>query len=309
MTQARDLRFNPDPVQLDPEVELFLQMLLLERGLAENTCRSYRLDLERFQRWLNQSGHSLLQIDSPTLLSYLADLEAADFKASTRSRHLSCLRALFLFLVERGYRSDDPAASFKHGKQARRIPRDLSEEDVDALLQAPDTEDPLELRDKAMLELLYATGMRVSELVGLQLESVGLRQGVVRVIGKGDKERLVPLGEEALHWLTTYMRLGRPELLNGTQCDVVFPSRRARAMTRQTFWHRIKRYAQRACIDKPLSPHTVRHAFATHLLNHGADLRVVQMLLGHSDLSTTQIYTHVANHRLQSLHSQHHPRG
>ncbi|MGL4757296.1 MAG: site-specific tyrosine recombinase XerD, partial [Aeromonadaceae bacterium] len=194
-------------------------------------------------------------------------------------------------------------------KLPQRLPKDLNEQQVDALLMAPAVDQPLELRDKAMLELLYATGLRVSELVGLTIENISLRQGVVRVVGKGNKERLVPMGEEALYWLQRYLQSARTALLGGVSCDVLFPSSRAQQMTRQTFWHRIKLYAERAGIRVNLSPHTLRHAFATHLLNHGADLRVVQMLLGHADLTTTQIYTHVARERLNALHQQHHPRG
>lgn len=206
-------------------------------------------------------------------------------------------------------RPDDPSALLASPKLPQRLPKDLSEAQVERLLQAPLVEQPLELRDKAMLEVLYATGLRVSELVGLTMSDISLRQGVLRVIGKGNKERLVPLGEEAVMWVENYLEYGRPWLLNGVASDVLFPSQRAQQMTRQTFWHRIKHYAVLAGIDSAkLSPHVLRHAFATHLLNHGADLRVVQMLLGHSDLSTTQIYTHVATERLRQLHQQHHPR-
>ena len=219
------------------------------------------------------------------------------------------MRRLFQYLYREKQRSDDPTALLSSPKLPQRLPKDLSEAQIEALLQAPSTENPLELRDKAMLELLYATGLRVSELVGLTLSDVSLRQGVVRVIGKGNKERLVPLGEEAVHWLENYLEFGRPWLLNGQALDILFPSNRSQKMTRQTFWHRIKHYAILAGIDSErLSPHVLRHAFATHLLNHGAALRVVQMLLGHSDLSTTQIYTHVATERLKQLHQQHHPR-
>ena len=219
------------------------------------------------------------------------------------------MRRFFQHLYREKVRADDPSALLASPKLPQRLPKDLSEAQVDRLLQSPVTDIPLELRDKAMLEVLYATGLRVSELVGLTMSDISLRQGVVRVIGKGNKERLVPLGEEAVYWVETYLEHGRPWLLNGVSIDVLFPSQRAQQMTRQTFWHRIKHYAQLAGIDsEKLSPHVLRHAFATHLLNHGADLRVVQMLLGHSDLSTTQIYTHVATERLRQLHQQHHPR-
>lgn len=222
---------------------------------------------------------------------------------------LSAIRRLFQYLYREKSRNDDPSALLASPKLPQRLPKDLSEAQIERLLQAPCLDQPIELRDKAMLELLYATGLRVSELVGLSISDVSLRQGVVRVIGKGNKERLVPLGEEAVYWLENYLEHGRPWLLNGQSLDVLFPSQRAQQMTRQTFWHRIKHYAVIAGIDsEKLSPHVLRHAFATHLLNHGADLRVVQMLLGHSDLSTTQIYTHVATERLRQLHQQHHPR-
>jgi integrase/recombinase XerD len=219
------------------------------------------------------------------------------------------MRRLFQYLYRENMRSDDPTALLASPKLPQRLPKDLSEAQVDALLKAPCVDQPLELRDKAMLEVLYATGLRVSELVGLTISDVSLRQGVVRVIGKGNKERLVPLGEEAVYWIENYLEHGRPWMVNGQALDVLFPSNRSQQMTRQTFWHRIKHYAILAGIDSErLSPHVLRHAFATHLLNHGADLRVVQMLLGHSDLSTTQIYTHVATERLKQLHQQHHPR-
>lgn len=219
------------------------------------------------------------------------------------------MRRLFQYLYREKLREDDPTALLSSPKLPQRLPKDLSEAQVDALLNSPNVDIPLELRDKAMLEVLYATGLRVSELVGLTISDVSLRQGVVRVIGKGNKERLVPLGEEAVYWIENYMEHGRPWLVNGASLDVLFPSNRSQQMTRQTFWHRIKHYAILAGIDSErLSPHVLRHAFATHLLNHGADLRVVQMLLGHSDLSTTQIYTHVATERLRQLHQQHHPR-
>jgi integrase/recombinase XerD len=231
------------------------------------------------------------------------------YKATSSARLLSAIRRLFQHLYREKFRADDPSAVLASPKLPQRLPKDLSEAQIERLLQSPVVDQPLELRDKAMLEVLYATGLRVSELVGLSMSDISLRQGVVRVIGKGNKERLVPLGEEAVYWLENYLEYGRPWLLNGVSIDVLFPSQRARQMTRQTFWHRIKHYATLAGIDsEKLSPHVLRHAFATHLLNHGADLRVVQMLLGHSDLSTTQIYTHVATERLRQLHQQHHPR-
>lgn len=292
-----------------PLIEQFVDALWLEKGLSDNTLASYRSDLSHFARWLDGEGHSLVAVDGVTLQHYLAHRLALGFKASSTARMLSVLRRFFQYLHREQLRIDDPSILIAGPKLAKRLPKDLSEQQVLNLLEAPEVEDPLELRDKAMLELLYATGLRVSELVSLSMESISLRQGLVRVTGKGNKERLVPMGEEALHWLERYLKEARAFLLGEQPSDVVFPSRRARQMTRQTFWHRIKIYAQRAGINNDLSPHTLRHAFATHLLNHGADLRVVQMLLGHSDLSTTQIYTHVATHRLNALHQEHHPRG
>ncbi|KAA1193866.1 site-specific tyrosine recombinase XerD [Photorhabdus heterorhabditis] len=295
---------------INPLIEQFLDAIWLEHDLAENTLVSYRLDLQALDNWLVHYGHDLLSVQSIDLQSFLAERVDGGYKASSSARLLSAMRQLFQYFYREKMRTDDPTALLSAPKLPKRLPKDLSEKQVEALLNAPRTDQPLELRDKAMLEVLYACGLRVSELVGLTLSDVSLRQGVVRVIGKGNKERLVPLGEEAIYWLENYMEYGRNELLNGATLDVIFPSNRGQQMTRQTFWHRIKHYAVLAGIDtERLSPHVLRHAFATHLLNHGADLRVVQMLLGHSDLSTTQIYTHVATERLRLLHQQHHPRG
>lgn len=290
-------------------IEQFLETLWLERNLADNTLISYRRDLTMLSEWLAHHESDLLRAQALDLQSFLAERVEGGYKATSSARLLSAARRFFQYLYREKQRSDDPSAILSSPKLPQRLPKDLSEAQVDALLKAPCVDQPLELRDKAMLELLYATGLRVSELVGLTLSDVSLRQGVVRVIGKGNKERLVPLGEEAVYWLEVYLEHGRPWLLNGQTLDILFPSNRAQKMTRQTFWHRIKHYAVLASIDsEKLSPHVLRHAFATHLLNHGADLRVVQMLLGHSDLSTTQIYTHVATERLKQLHQQHHPR-
>ncbi|CAI1109232.1 Tyrosine recombinase XerD [Serratia liquefaciens] len=290
-------------------IEQFLDALWLERNLAENTLASYRLDLQALVAWLNQQNISLVKAQALDLQAFLAERVEGGYKATSSARLLSAMRRLFQYLYRENMRTDDPTALLASPKLPQRLPKDLSEEQVDALLQAPCVDQPLELRDKAMLEVLYATGLRVSELVGLTISDVSLRQGVVRVIGKGNKERLVPLGEEAVYWIENYLEHGRPWMVNGQALDVLFPSNRCQQMTRQTFWHRIKHYAILAGIDSErLSPHVLRHAFATHLLNHGADLRVVQMLLGHSDLSTTQIYTHVATERLKQLHQQHHPR-
>ncbi|HEI8671415.1 TPA: site-specific tyrosine recombinase XerD [Serratia marcescens] len=290
-------------------IEQFLDALWLERNLAENTLASYRLDLQALGAWLGQQNTTLLQAQALDLQAFLAERVDGGYKATSSARLLSAMRRLFQYLYREKLRADDPTAQLASPKLPQRLPKDLSEAQIDALLQAPCVDQPLELRDKAMLEVLYATGLRVSELVGLSISDVSLRQGVVRVIGKGNKERLVPLGEEAVYWIENYLEHGRPWLVNGQTLDVLFPSTRCQQMTRQTFWHRIKHYAILAGIDSErLSPHVLRHAFATHLLNHGADLRVVQMLLGHSDLSTTQIYTHVATERLKQLHQQHHPR-
>lgn len=296
-------------MQDSERIEQFLDATWIERNLAENTIASYRLDLMSLAEWLAHHESDLLRVSAADLQQFLAERLEGGYKASSSARLLSAMRRLFQYLYREKCREDDPSALLSSPKLPQRLPKDLSEAQIDRLLQAPSVEEPIELRDKAMLELLYATGLRVTELVSLTLNNVSLRQGVVRVIGKGNKERLVPLGEEAVHWLEQYIEYGRPWLLNGQTLDVLFPSSRARQMTRQTFWHRIKHYATLAGIDsEKLSPHVLRHAFATHLLNHGADLRVVQMLLGHSDLSTTQIYTHVATERLRQLHQQHHPR-
>ncbi|WP_370278899.1 site-specific tyrosine recombinase XerD [Pontibacterium sp.] len=290
-------------------IEQYLDAVWMERGLSENTLASYRRDLMQYAGWLQTRGHRLIGAGKEELQRHLAWRFAERVKASSTARLLSSLRGFYRYLVREKLIDTDPTLLIESPKKGRSLPKTLTESDVESLLQAPDIGDPVELRDRAMLELLYATGLRVTELVTLQSSQVNLRQGVIRVMGKGSKERLVPLGEEAIGWVLQYIRDGRPQLISDTTNEVLFPSRRGQQMTRQTFWHRIKRYAVVAGIDKPLSPHVLRHAFATHLLNHGADLRVVQMLLGHSDLSTTQIYTHVAQHRLQSLHSKHHPRG
>jgi integrase/recombinase XerD len=289
-------------------IDQFLDTLWLERGLAEHTLGAYRSDLEKFSSWLDNRGDSLLTLQGDVLHDYIAWRLERGFKATSTARLLSALRRFFQYLIREQLRDDDPSALLLTPKLPKRLPKDLSEHQVEALLSEPDVAVELELRDKAMLELLYATGLRVSELVGLTMENVSLRQGVVRILGKGNKERLVPMGEEAMYWISVYLREARGVLLGSQTSDILFPSSRAQQMTRQTFWHRIKLYASRAQIAVELSPHTLRHAFATHLLNHGADLRVVQMLLGHADLSTTQIYTHVASERLKSMHAEFHPR-
>ncbi|XBS69067.1 site-specific tyrosine recombinase XerD [Acerihabitans sp. KWT182] len=296
--------------QNNPWIEQFLDALWLERNLSENTLAAYRLDLQQLADWLAPRQGTLLTAGASELQFYLADRLTKGYKAASSARLLSAMRRFFQYLYREKLRDDDPSALLAAPKLPQRLPKDLSEAQVTSLLNAPMLEQPIEIRDKAMLEVLYATGLRVSELVGLTMSDISLRQGVVRVVGKGDKERLVPLGEEAVHWVEYYLEHARPWLMNEHSSDILFPSNRSQKMTRQTFWHRIKHYAILAGIDSErLSPHVLRHAFATHLLNHGADLRVVQLLLGHSDLSTTQIYTHVATERLKLLHQQHHPRG
>ncbi|MFO8023972.1 site-specific tyrosine recombinase XerD [Thiohalophilus sp.] len=291
-------------------IEQFLDALWMERGLSENTLSAYRSDLSQFGHWLDQQGRgSLREVRREQIQGYLARrLEQRGSPRST-ARLLSSLRRFYAWLRREQQIGEDPTALIEAPRLGRPLPKSLSESDVEALLMSPDTGTPKGLRDRCMLEVLYATGLRVSELVNLQMGQINRQQGVVRISGKGDKERLVPLGEEALGWLQRYVQEVRPVVLDGQAAEAVFLSNRRQPMTRQTFWHLIRDYARRAGIDKPLSPHTLRHAFATHLLNHGADLRVVQMLLGHSDLSTTQIYTHIAKARLQELHARHHPRG
>ncbi len=290
-------------------IERFLDALWLERGLSANTLAAYRSDLVKLAEWLRGKGLCLVDAGREQLQRYLAEQHSRGVQARTTARFLSTIRRLYQYLVREEVIETDPSARIDAPKLGRPLPKSLTEEDVEALMAAPDTDTELGLRDRAMLEVLYATGLRVSELVGLCLSQVNLQQGLVRVIGKGNKERLVPLGDEAVEWLERYFRHGRSLLLAEVGSDAVFPSKRGSAITRQGFWQLIKRYADVAGIDKGLSPHTLRHAFATHLLNHGADLRVVQLLLGHSSLSTTQIYTHVARERLKRLHGQHHPRG
>ncbi|MFZ7223205.1 site-specific tyrosine recombinase XerD [Avibacterium avium] len=291
-------------------IDLFLNEQWLEKGLSENTIQSYRLDLNAVANWLETQNLTFETLDAIDLQSFLGERLSLGYKATSTARLLSALRKFFQYLYREKYRTDDPSAVLTSPKLPSRLPKYLTEQQVTDLLNTPCVEVPLELRDKAMLELLYATGLRVTELVSLTLDNISVQQGVVRVIGKGNKERIVPMGEEAAYWITQFMHYGRAVLLNGQPSDVLFPSRRGTQMTRQTFWHRIKHYAILADIDsEALSPHVLRHAFATHLVNHGADLRVVQMLLGHSDLSTTQIYTHVAKERLKHLHERYHPRG
>ncbi|MCW8891452.1 MAG: site-specific tyrosine recombinase XerD [Sedimenticola sp.] len=289
-------------------IERFADALWMERGLSKNTLMAYQSDLNKLAAWLAEQEIALLLARREDLLDYLAFLSQEGKKARSTARMLSCIRQFYQHALRDGWISSDPSALIEAPKLGRSLPKSLTEEEVESLLDAPAIDDPEGCRDRAMLEVLYATGLRVSELVGLQFNQVSLNQGLIRVIGKGGKERLVPLGDEAIDWLTRFLKTARLDLLGEQVCDDLFPTRRGAGMTRQAFWYRIKKHAATAGITKHLSPHTLRHAFATHLLNHGADLRVVQMLLGHSDLSTTQIYTHVARERLKSLHQQHHPR-
>lgn len=297
---------------IESELDVFCDSLLLEDGLAANTLESYRRDLLQFGLWLHaeQGAASLLQASAADLTGYLAHRFQLKAKASSSARFLSAAKRFYRYHVLQGALQQDPTALVDAPKLIRPLPVSLSETAVEGLLQAPDVDDTLGLRDRAMLEVLYASGLRVSELVGLTLDQLRLDMGVVQIIGKGNKERIVPLGEEALDWLQRYLQQARPLLLGAYPVPAVFLTQRGEGMTRQAFWYLIKRYALLAGIPLAhISPHTLRHAFATHLLNHGADLRVVQLLLGHADISTTQIYTHVARERLKQLHRQHHPRG
>lgn len=288
----------------------FADTLWMERGLSANTLAAYQSDLRNIAVWLHGQGKSLAEANDADIQAYLSHLVAQQAQRRTSARRLSALRQFYQIAVREAWLTQDPTALIEAPRLSRSLPKTLTEQDVEALLVAPNLDTLEGERDRCMLELLYATGLRVSELVGIQANQISLSQGLVRVAGKGGKERLVPMGDEAVDWLQRFSRQARPDLLDGRQCNAFFPTRRGSGMTRQAFWHRIKRHAVTAGIDPAqLSPHTLRHAFATHLINHGADLRVVQLLLGHSSLSTTQIYTHVARERLQSLHAQHHPRG
>ena len=293
----------------DRLIEQFLDALWTEQGLSANTLNAYRSDLVQFDAWIRRHGGSLTEGSRMDLQTYLAESVTAGVKPRTTARQLSSFRRFYRYLLRERVIAVDPTAELESPKLGRPLPKSLNEKEIERLLDAPDVDTPLGIRDRAMLETLYATGLRVTELVGLALFQLNLDQGVVKVIGKGSKERLVPLGEEAALWLARFLTGVRPLLAKKGNTDAVFPSNRGSAMSRQALWHNVKRYAAIAGINKPISPHTLRHAFATHLVNHGADLRVVQMLLGHSDLSTTQIYTQVARERLKQLHAAHHPRG
>jgi integrase/recombinase XerD len=292
-------------------LDRFCDGLWLADGLAKNTLESYRRDVAGFAAWLESARkRALLEAAPEDLQGHLAwQVEERRSSARTTGRLVSALRRFYQFAVREGLRGDDPAAALERPRLPRSLPQSLSEAEVEALLAAPDVASAAGLRDRAMLETLYASGLRVSELVGLKPVQVSLDMGVVRVLGKGAKERLTPLGEEAVAWIQRYVAEARPALLDGRKADALFVTARGGGMTRQAFWALVKRHARKAGIARAISPHTLRHAFATHLINHGADLRVVQLLLGHADISTTQIYTHVARERLKALHAKHHPRG
>ena len=293
----------------DPVLDAFCDALWLEDGLARNTLESYRRDIEQFGAWVAQRSRSLLTAGKADVLEYLAYRVKARSRARTTARLVSSLKRFYRYAVREGKVDADPTLTVAAPKLVRGLPKTLTEADVERLLAAPEIATDLGVRDRAMLEVLYATGLRVSELVGLGVVQVSQDMGVVRVMGKGAKERIVPLGEEALSWVARYLRSSRGAILGARACNALFVTQRGDGMTRQAFWHIIRRHARAAAIAAPISPHVLRHAFATHLLNHGADLRVVQLLLGHSDISTTQIYTHVARERLKLLHAKHHPRG
>jgi len=292
-------------------LDRFADGLWLNDGLARNTLESYRRDVRQFASWLDEAqGKALLEAGAGDLQRHLAwQVESKRAKPRTTGRLVSSLRRFFQFALREGLRGDDPSADLESPKLPRSLPKSLSEAEVEALLDAPDVETAQGLRDRAMLETLYASGLRVSELVGLKTVQVSLDMNVIRILGKGAKERLTPLGEEASDWIARYQREARQQLLRARKSDALFVTARGGPMTRQSFWSLVKRHARAAGIGRAISPHTLRHAFATHLINHGADLRVVQMLLGHADISTTQIYTHVARERLKALHRKHHPRG
>ena len=288
-------------------IDQFLDAVWAEQGLSENTLSAYGSDLRIFAKWLEEKP--MMDVDGADVSSFLASRYENGIGSRSSARILSTLRRFYRYYIRENSIKIDPTALIEAPHIGRPLPSSLSEHDVELLLNAPEVTNTLGFRDRTMMEMLYATGLRVSELVNLKFEQISFRQGVVRITGKGNKERLVPVGEEAMAWLGNYMIQARKSILGERQCDYLFVTNRGDSMTRQAFWHIIKRHAKKAGIDKELSPHTLRHAFATHLLNHGADLRVVQLLLGHSDLSTTQIYTHIARERLKDLHSKFHPRG
>jgi integrase/recombinase XerD len=310
MASSKENNGTPQPKSASDElIDKFLDAIWMERGLSANTLGAYRADLMTLSRGLAKKNIDIEDAAKADLLEFIAQRVEGGAKPRSTARQLSSFRRFFRYIMREGMRDDDPTAEIAMPRIGRSLPKTLTEEEVDSLLHAPNTDEPLGHRDRAMLELLYATGLRVSELINLQMSQVNFNQGVLRIVGKGDRERLIPLGDESQRWLRDFSDTSRMEILLERQTDYLFPTRRGDRMTRQAFWHIIKRYAQKAGIEKKMSPHSLRHAFATHLLNRGADLRVVQLLLGHSDLSTTQIYTHVARERLKELHSEHHPRG
>ncbi len=289
-------------------IDGFIDNIWLEKGLSKNTLSAYRQDLINFSNWLKKKN--LIEVKKTELLDYLSYRLKQGYSSRSTARSLSSLRAFYSYLLKNSYINDDPTAKIDSPKLGHSLPKVISEIDVEKLLNSPKVKEPLGLRDRSMLELLYACGLRISELITLDLLNVNLRQGVIKVIGKGSKERLIPMGEEAMNWVEKYISYGRPELENESfNTSILFLNRRGKPMSRQAFWYRIKHYAFESGIKASLSPHTIRHAFATHLINHGADLRTVQLLLGHTSLSTTQIYTEVARQRMKELHSEHHPRG
>ncbi len=299
------------PIKLANQTAIddFCDTLWLEDGLAKNSLEAYRHDLRLFAQWLqNEQNKNLLEAEHEDLHAYL-EFRHPDSKATSSNRRLVVLKRFYQFSLRQNKISADPSLKIKSAKQAPRHPKTLSETQVESLLAAPNVTTPLGLRDRTMLELMYASGLRVTELVLLKSVEVGMNEGVLRITGKGNKTRLVPFGEQARDWIQRYLQEARPIILNGQIDDALFVTSRGKAMTRQMFWTLIKKYALQADIDSPISPHTLRHAFATHLINHGADLRIVQLLLGHADISTTQIYTYVARERLKKLHAEHHPRG
>lgn len=297
-------------VEKDPAIDLFIDSLWAQKGLAELTLSAYQQDLVLFSRWLAKKGRDLEGADQSSIQQFLAERFDRGASARSNARLLSTLKQFYRHLVRQGDRQDNPTTLISAPKINRSLPLAMAETDVEKLLQAPDVGGDYGLRDRCMLELMYSSGLRVSELVGLQVNQVNSRLGLVRLVGKGSKERVVPVGEEALHWLNRYLKQARPALQHkASVSDALFLSSRGSAITRQAFWQNIKKHLLTAGVKTAFSPHSLRHAFATHLLNHGADLRTVQMLLGHSSLSTTQIYTHIAQTRLQSIHAQHHPRG
>ena len=310
MASTESNKENSAIVQRSEElVDRFLDAIWMERGLSQNTLGAYRADLMTLGRGLSEKDKSIDKAGKADLLDFMAKRVAAGAKPRSTARQLSSFRRFFRYIMREGLRDTDPTADIEMPRIGRSLPKTLSEDEVEALLGAPNTDEPLGHRDRAMLELLYATGLRVSELINLKQSQINFNQGVLRIVGKGDRERLIPLTDESQRWIRDFIDGARMEILLERQTDYLFPTRRGDRMTRQAFWHIIKRYAEKAGIRKKMSPHSLRHAFATHLLNRGADLRVVQLLLGHSDLSTTQIYTHVARERLKELHGEHHPRG